>query len=405
MADSLRRRLLGALGMGAGALGLTRPAQGTGDPATSAPIPPPAPPSGPDGFGVVSPAHRLRFPADHGAHPTFRTEWWYLTGWLDGADGAPPQGVQITFFRSRTGHAPANPSRFAPHQLLFAHAALARPDLGRLLHDQRAAREGFGWAGASTANTDVRIGDWRLTRSAEGPESPEGSRYRARIAAADFDLDLSFTSPLPPVAQGEGGYSRKGPRPAQASHYYSRPQLQVDGSVRLHQRASTSSAESRGRSDPAAAVPVRGLAWLDHEWSTEVLDPSASGWDWCGLNLDDGSALMAFAIRDHTQQSLWSHARLIDARGRALDPQLSARFLPLRWWQSLRTGVRYPVAMQLTVGTRVLELEPLFEDQELDSRGSTGAIYWEGAVRVHEAGRAIGRGYLELTGYGSRLAI
>lgn len=402
---STRRRLLAALaqpGLGqlVGATGVTR-AQAS-ETATANP-----------NFGVVQPGHPLVFPRDHGAHPAFRTEWWYVTGWLDGRAGEAPQGVQITFFRSRTGHSPANPSRFAPHQLLFAHAAVARPAVARLLHDQRAARTGFDWAEASLTDTDVRIGDWRLVREAD-------DRYRTRIAAADFDLDLVFTPSQRPVLQGDAGYSRKGPLPAQASHYYSRPQMQISGHLNLHPRvgevasAAGSAGTAEGRSAGKAITPgsavgagqaVSGRAWLDHEWSTEVLDPRASGWDWCGLNFDDGSALMAFAIRDRQQQSLWSHARFIDAAGQAQAAGLEARFSATRWWRSLRTGIAYPVAMRLTVAGRQFDLAPLFEDQELDSRASTGAIYWEGAVTVSEAGRSIGRGYLELTGYGSRLAI
>ena len=328
-------------------------------------------------FAAVVPGHRLAFPADHGAHPDFRTEWWYITGWVD-IDGAET-GLQITFFRSATGHSSANPSRFAPAQLLLAHAALARTADGRLRHDQRSARLGFADTRVSTADTDLSLRGWQLVRQAD-------DRYIARIAARDFELNLSFQARVAPMPQGELGFSRKGPGAAQASYYYSRPQLVVGGTIRVDART----------------LPVRGgRAWLDHEWSSQVLDAQAVGWDWIGLNLDDGSSLMAFRIRHRDGSTLWSHARWLPADA----PPLQAQFEVLRQWRSARSAALYPVSMRISVGGRRLELQPLFDDQELDARASTGGFYWEGAVRVTEHGRAVGRGYLELTGYAAPLKI
>jgi predicted secreted hydrolase len=145
---------------------------------------------------------------------------------------------------------------------------------------------------------------------------------------------------------------------------------------------------------------VQGLAWLDHEWSSRYLDRDAQGWDWVGLNLNDGDALMAFRIRRPDGAVLWSAATWREA-GQARP--VAARFEPLRWWRSPRSGARYPVAMRVTVDARSLEMEPLMDDQELDARASTAAFYWEGAVRVLEGGRRIGLGYLELTGYAGAL--
>jgi len=337
----------------------------------------------------------LSFPRDHGAHSAYRTEWWYLTGWLDrtgGANRGEPVGVQITFFRTRTRHDPADPSRFAPLQLLFAHAALALPEHGSLKHAQRAAREGLGLAEASRADTEVAIGDWSLARDA-------ADVYRARIVDASLDIELSFRPRASPLLQGDAGFSRKGPHERQASYYYSRPQLQVHGTI-----------GAAGRRDT-----VEGIAWLDHEWSSEILDASAVGWDWVGLNLDDGSALTAFRIRSRDGETRWTYARQADlapartssageAHWQRMHPdEPKVRFEPLRHWTSPRTGVRYPVAMRLSIVARGLTLEPLFDDQELDTRATTGVVYWEGAVRVLEAGRVIGRGYLELTGYEGRV--
>ena len=154
----------------------------------------------------------LRFPRDHGAHPDFRTEWWYVTGWLDTGQG-PPLGFQLTFFRSRPATDQRNPSAFAPRQILFAHAALSDPSVGHLLHDQRAARAGFGLAQTSTSDMDVVIDDWSLKRDG-------GDHIHARVGGKTFALDLVFAPTQPILLQGEGGYSRKGRIPGAASAYY-----------------------------------------------------------------------------------------------------------------------------------------------------------------------------------------
>ena len=298
-------------------------------------------------YPQVRPGRSFAFPRDHGAHPEFRIEWWYVTGWLQGA-----LGFQITFFRARPEAASDNPSRFNPRQILLAHAALSDPGRGRLLHDERAARAGFGLAQAETTRTGVWIDDWRLAL--------EGGRYEARIASREFQFEFSFLANQI-VLQGESGFSRKGHRPHEASYYYSRPHMDVVGKL-----------NGRG---------VEGRAWLDHEWSSAYLAPEAAGWDWTGINLFDGGSLMAFRMRDRSGQTHFA------------PPGVSMK--PLRFWRSPRTGVQYPVSMQVNE----LRLEPLMDDQELDARASTGTIYWEGAVRAFKEAAEVGRGYLELTGY------
>jgi predicted secreted hydrolase len=298
-------------------------------------------------YPAVTPGRKLVFPRDHGAHPEHRIEWWYVTGWLGDA-----MGFQVTFFRARPEEQSPNPSRFNPRQILFAHAALSDPARGRLLHDENAARAGLSLAHVELERTGVWIDDWRLEL--------QDDRYLARVPARDFDLDLVFQA-SPPVLQGEHGFSRKGHRPHEASYYYSRPHLLVSGTV-------------NGR-------PASGSAWLDHEWSSAYMAPEASGWDWTGINLFDGGSLMAFRMRDR--------------QGGVHYASPGAGFRPLRTWTSPRTGVAYPVSMEVNG----LRLEPLMEDQELDSRSSTGTIYWEGAVRAYAGATEVGRGYLELTGY------
>ncbi len=328
-----------------------------------------------DPYPAVVPGRALEFPRDHGAHPAYRTEWWYVTGWLEG-DGGRPLGFQVTFFRNRPRVAEASPSAFAPRQFLFAHAAIADPRDGALRHDERAARAGFGLAEAREGDTDVWIDDWSLRAVAGG--------YAARIPARSFELALDFAATQPILLQGEAGYSRKGPLATQASYYYSRPHLAVAGAV------------ARG----ARRERVTGGAWLDHEWSSEVMAPEATGWDWVGLNLSDGGALMAFRMRARGGGEVWAAGtlRTPDGRVRTFAPD-EVRFEALRTWRSPRTAVEYPVALRVRTGDYIVELEPLFDDQELDSRSSTGTIYWEGAVRAKADGRVVGAGYLELTGY------
>jgi predicted secreted hydrolase len=324
----------------------------------------------------LPPDAALRFPADYGAHPEYKTEWWYVTGWLNTPDGKP-LGFQVTFFRSATGHDRANPSQFAPKQLIVGHAALSDPANGKLLHDQRNAREGFGLSYAKVGDTDVKLEDWRMVRAADGG-------YAIRVNAAEFSFDIKLASAQPKLLQGERGYSRKGPQPEQSSYYYSEPQLAASGTVTRAGKAAT----------------VTGTAWLDHEWSSQALDPDASGWDWVGANLADGGALMAFQVRDKAGAKLWAHATWRDASGRITQyspDQVS--FTPQRRWRSPRTNAEYPVATRLATGNAVWEIVPLQDDQELDSRRSTGAVYWEGAVTLSRDGKPAGRAYLEMTGY------
>ena len=335
----------------------------------------------PSPYPVVRPGIRLSFPADHGAHPAFRTEWWYVTGWLKGEDGRDI-GFQVTFFRVNPHTAGDNPSRFAARQVIFAHAALSDSRVGHILHAERAARAGFGLAGAATGDADVRLNGWSFRRLADG-------RFASRVIHRDFALNLTFRPTQPPLPQGQDGYSRKGPKPEQASYYYSVPHLAVTGSVLRGGRIER----------------VRGEAWLDREWSSDYLATDAAGWDWTGLNLDDGGALMAFRIRRKGGGVLWAGGsyRRPDGRTTRLSPA-DVAFSPTASWRSARTGARYPVAQLLRVrlpgGVRTFALRPVFADQEVDARAAGQPVYWEGAVRTDG-----GRGYLELTGYTTPLTM
>jgi predicted secreted hydrolase len=339
-------------------------------------------------YAPVIPGLTLRFPEDFGSHPAFRTEWWYVTGWLTTARGES-LGFQITFFRSKPAADENNPSAFAARQLLIAHCAISDPRHAGLWHDQRVRRAGFGLAEAEPGDTNVWIDRWALRRRA-GAGAADGT-YVVSVDADELSLQLRLAVTQPPLLNGDSGFSRKGPAEASASYYYSVPHLKASGSV------------SRGRS---SAEKVSGEAWLDHEWSSEYLDAEAVGWDWTGINLDDGGALMIFRIRDAQGATRFAGGTLRDAAGRTqMFSPSDIALTPIRSWSSPRTGVVYPVAWALRAGAREFELEPLMDDQENDARLSAGTIYWEGAIRALESGRIAGRGYLELTGYGNRLRL
>jgi predicted secreted hydrolase len=330
----------------------------------------------------VERGYQIQFPRDEGSHPQFKTEWWYVTGWLEDASGAP-LGFQLTFFRSRTGIDDENPSRFALRQVLFGHLAISDPKRGSLLRHEKSARSGFGLAAAVEGSLDVYIDDWQLRR--------EGDAYIAVAKTDDLQLDLKMQLKALPLLQGEQGFSQKGPDPSSASYYYSLPQLAVTGRLGI---------DGKDQS-------VRGVAWFDHEWSSGIVDERAQGWDWVGLNLDDGGALMLFQMRDARDGELWAAAKWRAAgagEGVSYKPE-AVQWKPVRYWRSPRTGIRYPIEWQVTVGDRVITLKPLMDDQENDASGSTGTIYWEGAVRAFEGDKLIGRGYLELTGYGKKMRL
>ncbi|MEY4757339.1 MAG: hypothetical protein RJA34_2237 [Pseudomonadota bacterium] len=327
----------------------------------------------------------LQFPRDFGSHPELRTEWWYVTGQLQ----APGRklGFQVTFFRTRVDATQAMKSAFAAKQLLFAHAALTDIHSRHFLHDQRVAREGFGLALADLEDTRLTLRDWTLKRSPGDAFAP----YETQVKASDFELALTLTPTQPVLLQGERGLSRKGPNASQASFYYSQPQLRVQGAVTAQ----------------GATTAVQGRAWLDHEWSESLLHPQAVGWDWIGMNLDDGSALTAFRLRTAQGEALW-------AGGSFRAPGVATRifkadevnFTPLRHWRSSRSGATYPVEWQVSTPAGVYTVVAALDEQELDSRNSTGAIYWEGLSHLYDPkGRPLGAGYLEMTGYAQALRL
>jgi predicted secreted hydrolase len=339
---------------------------------------------------------QLQFPRDHGAHLSAAIEWWYLTGTLL-APGMRRFGFQITFFRARTGLAEDSTSRFAARHLLFAHAALTDLAASAHHHAQRLAR----WSGDAAApraratrhDTDVLLGDWRLQRDEVDGLSHYTTRFGNSETASPqaFQLDLRLQAVHPPLLQGEAGFSRKGPGEAHASHYISEPQLAATGSLQL----------------AVKTMPVQGHAWLDHEWSDSLLPEQALGWDWVGINLDDGSALTAFQLRRADGSALWAGGSWRAADGRSQNFAADAvRFTPLRRWRSPTSEADYPLHWRLHTPAGDFEVRALLEAQELNSRASTGTVYWEGLSELLDTqGRRVGLGYLEMTGYAGRLRL
>ena len=326
------------------------------------------------GFARVLVPRPLSFPADHGPHPDFRTEWWYYTGNLKTAGGRHV-GFQLTFFR--VALAPADeqrPSAWATRQLHVAHFALTDTVGNRFHAASRVSRAALGLAGAEASPFRVWLEDW----SAEGT----GTSTRLRAGEGDVAIDLGVAAAKPLVLQGDRGLSRKGPEAGNASLYYSATRMSARGTVRLGPET----------------LEVTGEAWMDREWSTSALGQGVAGWDWFAVQLEDGRELMAYLLRrrDGTVDP-FSAGTLVEADGTARP--LGARDLgveTLAHWTSPRSGVRYPSRWRLSVPSADLRLEivPRLADQEL----IVGTRYWEGAVTV--AGSSAGHGYVELVGYG-----
>jgi predicted secreted hydrolase len=334
----------------------------------------------------AEPGRVLRLPADHASHPEYRLEWWYYTGNLDAADGRR-FGYQLTFFRVGVDPAPANPSRWAVRDLYMAHFAVADVAGGRHRAAEKLSRPAPGWAGARTDRYHVWIDDWSVRL--------EGGRHRltAASAAPPFRLDLTLEEGKPSALHGDRGYSRKGSTPGNASHYYSLTRMPTRGTIVVD----------------GADVEVTGTSWMDHEFGTSFLEKSQAGWDWFGIQLDDGTDLMIYKLRGR-DGSIDAHSSgtLVRAEGQTtpLDPSLFT-LTPGRVWQSPTSRASYPLEWRVEIpgSSLALQVTPAIDAQELHANLQTGIAYWEGAVDVRgtREGKAVtGRGYLEMTGYSGR---
>jgi len=391
------------------------------------------------GFARADRRRDFTFPADHGAHPDYRTEWWYFTGNLTAADGERRFGYQLTFFRSAVAP-PGEPegddaeSAWRTRQVWMAHLAVTDVEGNRFHAADRYARGALGLAGVETEPFRVHLNDWSARKSAgtspksagtsengekdpvlesagtfgggekdpvsesagtfgDGEKRPDlesAGTFPWRLAATDagFGIDLSLEAGKGAVLQGDGGLSRKGGEGAdEASYYYSFPRMPTTGTLTVG----------------GERFAVEGDSWFDREWSSALLAEGRVGWDWVSLQLDDGRELIAFRLRGEggdAERGL-DYAALVTVDGelRQLDAG-AASLTTLGQWTSRETGVRYPSGWQLLLPDAGIDLDiqPWIDDQELDLT----VRYWEGAVRAEgeAAGETVdGVGYVELTGY------
>lgn len=331
------------------------------------------------GFARAIEPRAFVFPRDHGPHRAFRNEWWYLTGNLESSDGRP-FGFQATFFRIALQPAPVTgASRWRARDIYMVHVALTDVKGEHFFASQRLSRAALGLAGATTDPFHIWLEDWSVSGG-----NDNSLPWRLQVADEDFALALNFEKASMPVLQGDSGLSRKSAKPGNASYYYSLPRLATEGTVTVG----------------GERYLVRGLSWLDREWSTSALGENQVGWDWFALQLEDGTDLMYYRLRQTGGETdPHSQGTLVSAAGkRRLGPK-GVVLQPTRYWESPRGG-RYPVAWWLEIpgaGLR-LRIEPRLENQE-----QHGIVrYWEGAVvaeGTYNGRRISGSGYAELTGY------
>jgi predicted secreted hydrolase len=329
------------------------------------------------------------FPRDHGAHPEFRTEWWYFTGNLRDSSGHR-LGYQLTFFRQGITLKPNDPNNpWSIRDLYLAHFTLTDRTVDQFWYGERLSRQGPELAGAKTDGMDVWLLDWSAKM--------EGNRIRIEARHQGMELSLELTPRKPLVFHGKKGLSRKGPKEGQASYYVSYTDLETQGSIKTPQSQTS--------------VSVQGISWFDHEFGSNQLASDQVGWDWFSLHLSDGHDLMVYFLR-RTDDSVEpaSSGTLVSPSGKARDLHYSEiRVEVLDHWRSLKSGATYPSRWRIRAPSAELEVvvAPVVPQQELITEGSSGVIYWEGAVegKGRSAGKEIAcEGYVELTGYAGSLS-
>ena len=325
--------------------------------------------------------YEFSFPRDHAAHEDYRIEWWYYTGNVE-TDKGRRFGYELTFFRTGIDHDPENPSRWSVRDLYITHFAISDVADQAFHQFERVNRRGIGWAGAETDRFHAWNDDWEVQL--------EGDNHRLVARDGNFRIDLTLRPLKPLVVHGSQGVSRKGPAAGNASHYYSFTRLETTGTLSVD----------------GVDLSVKGLSWMDHEFSTSFLEPGQAGWDWFAVQLDDGRELMIYQMRrDDGSMDPHSSGTLIDSDGvvahiRA-DEFTLERDTP---WKSPATEATYPTRWTIRLPGRGLRLDvrAVFPNQEMDASDGAGVIYWEGCVDVvgSDQGRPVsGRGYLEMTGY------
>lgn len=337
-----------------------------------------------EGFAKVLESRTFSFPADHGPHLDFKSEWWYFTGNLTSAS-RNDFGFQFTLFRSALSREkPSRPSKWGTNQAYMAHFALTDVDEEAFHSFERFGRDVLGLAGARAEPFEIRLDDWYVQEVGKSDE-PDVPQMRLYAFEDGVGLDLVLTSAKPIVLQGDEGRSVKGDHSENASYYYSLTRLQAKGKAIL----------------PSGDVEVTGLAWMDREWSSRALGDNTIGWDWFALQLDNGCELMIYQLRRKDGSvSPHSHGCLVDRQGKwtGIERHLFEIEVLSQWDNG--KGASYPSQWRIRIPGHDIDLEvkPRVADQELDFRFQ----YWEGTVAVTgEMGDepVKGRGYVELTGY------
>jgi predicted secreted hydrolase len=335
-----------------------------------------------DTFKMPQPGRGFEFPRDHGAHPEYQSEWWYCVGHLKDASGEA-FGYQLTFFRVALRQPnPLARSAWSLNTIYFAHLALTDPARQTFRFRDKAGRGALGLSGAQVGAMHVWIDDWRAEL--------QGDTFHLKALDGGLGLDLFLKPTKPPALHGEGGYSKKSATFASASYYYSLSRLDTHGSITM-----------AGRS-----LPVTGLSWMDHEFFTEAMAPNLAGWDWFGLQLQDGWDVMLYLLRhkDGTVD-LASSGTLIDPQGHPHHLKLADfQVKTTGTWTSAHTGTKYPAGWEIVIpgqGYRLI-LTPTLPDQEIRAPAPARVTYWEGEVRITGTKNGeprTGLGYVELTGY------
>ncbi|MEO0379859.1 MAG: lipocalin-like domain-containing protein [Pseudomonadota bacterium] len=315
-------------------------------------------------FANPAPDPTFDFPADHGPHPDYRIEWWYLTATLEDAGGTP-YGLQWTLFRSAL--APGEAEGWASPQIWFAHAAVTTPDAH--LATERFARGGIGQAGVEASPFRAWIDEWAL-------EGPDFDSLSLTASGPDFAYDMALEAEGPLVFHGAAGFSVKSAE-GQASYYYSQPFFDVSGTLTL----------------PTGDVAVSGQAWLDREWSSQPLSETHSGWDWFSLSFEGGTKLMGFQLRQ-TDGSTFSSATWIEADG-TTTPYSDGAFAARPLSNTEVAGRDIPTHWQVTLPARGVDVTVAAMNP--GAWMGLSIPYWEGPVGI--TGSHTGRGYLEMTGY------
>jgi predicted secreted hydrolase len=383
----------------AGALGWATAA--AAPPATGRVLPGTAPGAG---FAQALESRPFVFPRDHGPHPQYRQEWWYVTGNLDAASGER-FGFELTFFRfalaplaaagpaatagadmpGAPGATPGETSAWRTREMYMAHFAITDVARRRFRFAQKLSRAALGLAGAQGPPLRVWIDDWSLAGIEPAPTPAALAPWTLHAAQDGYEIELTLEPLTAPVPNGAAGLSRKSAEPSAANYYYSVPRLKVRGRLLRDDRP----------------LEVHGLAWLDREWGSGGLAAEQAGWDWFALQLSDGGALMFYALRDRDgRRDPWSAGTWIAPTGEARPlANADVAIAVTDSWRNAQ-GVRYPAAWRIEVPALALSLavRPVLPDQEL----KTTPHYWEGAVDAggERSGESVsGRGYVELVGY------